>query len=54
MSVMMGLRKLQDLVEMDHEYDLNIDADAHRQVISDGKPAQVRSFAEVLASSAEQ
>jgi hypothetical protein len=49
-----GPDELQNLVEMDDEYDPNIDADADRRFISDGKPAQVRSFAEVLASSPGQ
>lgn len=49
-----GPDELQDLVEMDDEYDTNVDADADRRFVSDGKPAQVRSFAEVLASSPEQ
>lgn len=48
-----GPDELQDIVEMDDEYDPNIDADADRRFVSDGKAAQVLSFAEDLVSRAE-
>jgi hypothetical protein len=48
-----GPDDLQDIVEMDDEYDPNIDSNAANRFIHEGKPAQVRAFAEDLVAGLE-
>ena len=48
-----GPEGLQEIVEMDDEYEPNLDATASDRFIEDGMPAQVRAFAEALLPGSE-